>query len=91
MSEIRIKQKTFGIGVALTLLLLFYLASRSPKCASPPVINKIVPVTSHEHISASGYNKVKSIEPSLPFTVYAITPTYARPVQKAELTRYTYD
>lgn len=29
-------------------------------------------------------------DPDLP-VVYGITPTYARPVQKAELTRYEYD
>lgn len=86
MSEIRIKQKTFGIGVALTLLLLFYIATRSPKCPVSPEFHEMRAVTSHQQVSSSHNRDI--IDKFQPFTVYAITPTYARPVQKAELTRF---
>lgn len=87
MSEIRIKQKTFVIGVGLTILLLFYFASKNPKCPPSTESHDIKTVTSHQQVLSS-YKFDNGIEQSQPFTVYAITPTYARPVQKAELTRF---
>lgn len=86
MSEIRIKQKTFAIGVGLTLLLLFYFASKTPKCPPLTEFHDIKTDTSHQQVSSS-YKIDNAIEQSQPFTIYAITPTYQRPVQRAELTR----
>lgn len=71
MSEIRIKQRPFYIGSSIILLLLFYLMLRS---CEQSVEHEAQAVESKENVA-------------LPFIVYAITPTYARPVQKAELTR----
>lgn len=78
MTEIRIKVKTFVIASVTVLFLIFYLIARSPKCHD-----------SLHKISASTYQQVVSSKNELipAFTVYCITPTYARPVQKAELTR----
>lgn len=87
MSEIRIKQKTFTIGVGFTILLLFYFATKNPKCPPSTEFHDIKTVSSHQQVSSS-YKVDNAIEQSQPFTVYAITPTYARPVQKAELTRF---
>lgn len=87
MSEIRIKQKTFAIGVGMTILLLFYFASKNTKCPPSTEFHDIKTVTNHQQVS-SLYKVDNAIEQSQPFTVYAITPTYARPVQKAELTRF---
>lgn len=76
MNEIRIKFKPFAIGVIAVFSLLFYLIVRTPECTPSIAIadsyQQQVPQTKHI---------------SQPFTVYTITPTYARPVQKAELTR----
>lgn len=75
MNEIRIKFKQFVIGSAVVFFLLFYLAFRSPECPSAT--------------DAEIAYQQQVPQKTQPFTVYAITPTYARPVQKAELTRLT--
>lgn len=76
MNEIRIKLKSFAIGTIVVFSLLFYLVVRTPEC-SPSV-----------DISNTYQQQVPQTKRIFqPFTVYAITPTYARPVQKAELTR----
>lgn len=77
MNEIRIKFKQFVIGSAVVFFLLFYLAFRSPECPSAT-----------DAASETAYQQ-QVPQKTQPFTVYAITPTYARPVQKAELTRLT--
>lgn len=71
MSEVRIKQRPFYIGSSIVLLLLFYLMLRS---CEKSVEHEVQAVEKKENVPLS-------------FVVYAITPTYARPVQKAELTR----
>lgn len=67
------KQKPFFIGSGLILLLLFYLMLRD--------CEKRVEEVTEPQINS------KQTNIPLPFTVYAITPTYARAVQKAEITR----
>lgn len=76
MSEIRVKQKTFVVGGIAVFFVLFYLILRDP-CENNVKIENV------ERLPATD-----SQPRTLPFTVYAITPTYTRPVQKAELTRY---
>lgn len=81
MNEIHIKFKPFVIGIIVVFVLLFYLAARSPEC----------PALADTTTSADAYHQQQQVpqtkRSSQPFTVYALTPTYARPVQKAELTR----
>lgn len=77
MKEIHIKYKPFMIGSISVFFLLFYLALRSPEC--PP--NAVVAAEAFQQ------QVPQMLSSQQPFTVYAITPTYARPVQKAELTR----
>lgn len=80
MSEIRIKVKTFVIASVTVLFLIFYLITRSPKCHNS--LHTIDAIANTYHQVVPSQNEL------LPtFTVYCITPTYARPVQKAELTR----
>lgn len=78
MNEIRIRQRPFLIVVTSVSILIVYLLFRT--CEKTTVLS--TPETAED-----GLTNLPS-ERSLPFTVYAITPTYARPVQKAELTRY---
>lgn len=80
MNEIHIKVKPFVIGTIIVFFLLFYLALRSPECSN--IANEIVADTYQQQIPPN-HQSIKS----QPYIVYAITPTYARPVQKAELTR----
>lgn len=68
------KQRPFLIGVTTAFLLIVYLLFRN--CDSP---------TAPTAAELSGDTRAQS--QSSDFTIYAITPTYARPVQKAELTR----
>lgn len=79
MNEIRIRERTFLLGIALISLVIFYLVLVD-QC-EPQSNYKYSERPKAEHISG----KVRS---SQPITIYAVTPTYARPVQKAELTRY---
>lgn len=79
MNEIHIKFKPFVIGLATVFFLFVYLVSRSPEC--PPALNASIANAYQQQVP----QKTQSPQP---FTIYAITPTYARPVQKAELTRY---
>lgn len=81
MSEIRIKFKTFVVGSAIILFLLFYLMFRSPSCETSSTVFSSSSMNLHQ------VQERKNQSSTQPFTVYAITPTYARPVQKAELTR----
>lgn len=75
MSEIRVKQKTFVVGVIAVFFVIFYLILRDP-CENN---------VRQEYVEKL---PVSNSQPrTLPFMVYAITPTYTRPVQKAELTR----
>lgn len=84
MNEIRIRERTFLLGLALISFVIFYLLLVD-RCDTPTNYN-----------SKYNYNAVASVahrsdtlnDEQLPFVVYAVTPTYARPVQKAELTRY---
>lgn len=72
------KQRPFLTVVTSVLILLVYLLFR--KCEQTIVVSPSeLSDDSHTHLPT---------DHTLPFTVYAITPTYARPVQKAELTRY---
>lgn len=82
MNEIHIKFKPFVIGTISIFVLLFYLAARSPECPT---------LEANTVIAADAYQQQQvpqTKRSSQPFTIYAITPTYARPVQKAELTRF---
>lgn len=84
MNEIHMKFKPFVIGSATVFFLIFYLAFlRTPECPNN-VTNAIVADAYQQQVP----QKKQSSLNSQPFTVYAITPTYARPVQKAELTRF---
>lgn len=74
MNEIRFRARPFFISVTTVSAIILYLMFRG--CPETSNSNR-----SFEHLK----NDVKT-DPN-PFTVYAITPTYARPVQKAELTR----
>lgn len=76
MNEVHIKFRPFVIGTVSIFVLLFYLAARSPECA---------PLPNAENPATEAYQQQQVPQP---FTIYAITPTYARPVQKAELTRF---
>lgn len=76
------KFKPFVIGSLVVLFLIFYLALRTPDC---PIASDAVIADAYQQQVPQ---KKQSLFNSQPFTVYAITPTYARPVQKAELTRY---
>lgn len=78
MNEIRIKLKPFVMVVITLLILLFYLAFRNPDCQN---------FTSYTDTYQPQQVPQSRPTTSQPFTIYAITPTYARPVQKAELTR----
>ncbi|XP_031621326.1 galactosylgalactosylxylosylprotein 3-beta-glucuronosyltransferase I [Contarinia nasturtii] len=80
MNEIRIKFKSFVIGVIAVVFSLFYLALRTPDC--PNLTND-----AYTYQPQQVPQNKQTITTPQPFTVYAITPTYARPVQKAELTR----
>lgn len=80
MNEIHLKFKPFVIGTATVFFLLFYLAMRSPECSQYSSSTSIV--------SEALKQQVPQMQSAQPFTIYAITPTYTRPVQKAELTRY---
>lgn len=71
--------KTFAISSATIFAILLYLLFKSPDCPTSPT--PIAP--SYQQVAAA--NKINKT--TQPFTVYCITPTYARPVQKAELTR----
>lgn len=77
MSEIRMRQRPFIIVVTSVFLLLVYLLFRN--CEQTIIL-------STSELAGDTRTNLPSEYP-LPFTVYAITPTYARPVQKAELTR----
>lgn len=78
MNEIHMKFKPFMIGITVVLFIMFYLAMRSPECSQ--LTSTVVGADAYQQ-------QVPHSHSSQPFTVYAITPTYARPVQKAELTR----
>lgn len=79
MNEIiHVKFKPFVIGSIVVFSLLFYFALRSPECQNIPSAISID--LNQQQVPTRKLS-------SLPFTVYAVTPTYARPVQKAELTR----
>lgn len=81
MNEIRIRERTFLVGVALISFVIFYLVLVD-RCDESKQSN-------HRHASeAQKINYKFAIDNGpFPFSVYAVTPTYARPVQKAELTR----
>lgn len=72
MSEIRIKPRNLIIYVCLLVLVVFLVARRSNCFAAMPS------TTNSRRQPQQGQQPI----------IYAITPTYARPVQKAELTRY---
>lgn len=80
MNEIHMKFKPFVIGIVFILFLIFYLAMRTPEC--PTYLSN----TSINLVDAQ-QQQVPHIYSTQSFTIYAITPTYTRPVQKAELTR----
>lgn len=84
MSEIRIKFKAFVIGSVTVLFLLLYLTFRTPSCGNIPAT-----IQSTSNSQQQVFER-KNQSGSSAFTVYAITPTYARPVQKAELTRLVF-
>lgn len=81
MNEIRIRERTFLIGVAFLSFVIFYLVLVD-RCDQSQHSN-------HKHApDAQRINYKFEIDNGpYPFAVYAVTPTYARPVQKAELTR----
>lgn len=81
MNEIHIKFKPFVIGTILIFVLMFYFAARSPEC--PISSATVIAPDASYHEQQMPQTKRSSEQ----FTIYAITPTYARPVQKAELTR----
>lgn len=83
MNEIHIKFKPFVIGTIVIFVLLFYLAARSPECPTMLQPNAIIATDAYHQQQVP-----QTKRSSQPFTIYAITPTYARPVQKAELTRF---
>lgn len=78
MNEVRIRQRPFLIAVTSVSILVVYLLFRT--CEQTTVL-------STSETADNSLTRLPNEQP-LPFTVYAITPTYARPVQKAELTRY---
>lgn len=88
MNEIRIKERTFLFGVALIALAIFYLL----------LVDHCEPTANYNsqqyyHVNRAQVNSANLSDgtstQNMPFVVYAVTPTYARFVQKAELTRYT--
>lgn len=77
MNEVRIKPRNLGIFLGgLVFVLFVLLRSSSNNCST----NGDGP-----HKAATLNRGV--VDQHVP-TIYAITPTYARPVQKAELTRF---
>lgn len=71
------KQRPFLIVVTSVLILLVYLLFRN--------CEQSIELSASE-LAGDSLTYLPSKQP-LSFKVYAITPTYARPVQKAELTR----
>lgn len=78
MNEFHIKFKPFIFGCVTVFVLLIYLAFFRTQCSQQSAYT--------ENVYQQQVPPKKLI--SSPFTVYAVTPTFARPVQKAELTRY---
>lgn len=79
-SELRLSfKKLFAIGVSIVVLFVYALSKNS--CSE----------IKHEKDSIRADNK-KAVESyqkaNAPPLIYCVTPTYFRPVQKAELTRY---
>lgn len=72
MNEIHMKFKPFVIGLIVVFLVICYLALRSPDCSNA---SNAVNVDSYQQQVPP---KKQSLINSQPFTVYAITPTYAR-------------
>lgn len=72
MNEIHMKFKPFVIGLIVVFLVICYLALRSPDCSNA---SNTVNVDSYQQQVPP---KKQSLINSQPFTVYAITPTYAR-------------
>ncbi|KAG5673383.1 hypothetical protein PVAND_003439 [Polypedilum vanderplanki] len=75
-NEVRISQRKFIAIVIIVVILLIYTLTRSSSCDS-----KEFTINNNQQQSQSLDNKP---------IIYAITPTYARPVQKAELTRLSH-
>lgn len=75
MNEIRIRPRQMAFLVGVVVFLMLVMLRSSNDCTAKNVS------TTAMRRGAGGQREEK-----LP-TIYAITPTYARPVQKAELTR----
>lgn len=84
MNEIRIRERTFLLGLALISFVIFYLVLVD-RCDTQTNYNSKYNYN-EDRLGIAHRSDVISRE-KLPFVVYAVTPTYARPVQKAELTR----
>lgn len=79
MNEIRIRERTFLFGLALISFVIFYLI----------LVDRCEPQSNHKFKDRQRINYISldAAQGPHPCTVYAVTPTYSRPVQKAELTR----
>jgi galactosylgalactosylxylosylprotein 3-beta-glucuronosyltransferase 3 len=73
-SEIRISQRKCTVIVIIAIILLIYALNKNSSC-------------DNEEFSGQRQQQQSQADlDNLPI-IYAVTPTYARPVQKAELTR----
>lgn len=88
LSEARSFKKVFVICVALIILFILHHASRSPIRSYQAASNQMVEVMIRKKMFSSRRIGNETVESLLPFTIYAITPTHTRTVQKADLTRY---
>lgn len=75
-------------GLALIAFVIFYLLLVD-RCDTPQNqnINHYHADRLRDSAAAVAHRSDALEDQPLPFVVYAVTPTYARPVQKAELTR----
>lgn len=76
MNEIRIRPRQLALLLGVVVFLMLLILRSSNEC--PPNNG---PTAMRRGAAGNGQR-----DETLP-TIYAITPTYARPVQKAELTR----
>lgn len=90
MSDIRLRPRSLLIAIACWLFVT-YLLVRQPRGGGDAAAVAGGPAMAEcaRQLAEALASSVRRNQPASGATViYAITPTYARPVQKAELTRY---
>lgn len=82
MNEIRIRPRQLALLLGGVVFLMLLMLRSNTDCTSSSVKNNVSAGMRGRGGVGGGHQR----EETLP-TIYAITPTYSRPVQKAELTR----